>query len=51
MRPFQCFGTDRIVENSPKPGEPPAFYAELNPPTQEMTASYALTVRALQAKN
>jgi hypothetical protein len=42
MTPFQCFGTDRIVDNSPKPGEPAAFYSEFNPATKEMTASYAL---------
>ena len=40
--PFQCFGTDKIANKRPEPGEPPAWYAELNPATNELAASYAL---------
>jgi hypothetical protein len=40
--PFQCFGTEKIVNKRPAPGEPSAWYAEPNPATNELAASYAL---------
>ena len=42
MTPFRCVGHGKIVANDVKPGEPAAFYSELNPATKELTASYAL---------
>ena len=40
--PFQCFGTEKIVNNSPVQGEPAVWYSEVNPATNELAATYAL---------
>jgi hypothetical protein len=42
LTPFQCFGTEKIVNNDPRAGEPSVWYAELNPATNELSATYAL---------
>lgn len=42
MTPFQCFGTEKIVNNDPHNGEPAAYFPELNPTTKELIASYGL---------
>jgi hypothetical protein len=42
MTPFRCFGTENVVNYQPKPGEPAAYYPELNPTTKELNASYGL---------
>jgi hypothetical protein len=42
ITPFQCFGTENIVNNDPKNGEPAVYFPELNPATKELMASYGL---------
>jgi hypothetical protein len=42
ITPFQCFGTENIVNNDPKNGEPAAYFPELNPTTKQLIASYGL---------
>jgi hypothetical protein len=42
ITPFRCFGTENIVNNDPKNGEPAAWLPELNPTTKELVASYGL---------
>jgi hypothetical protein len=42
MTPFRCFGTENVANYQPKPGEPAAYYPELNPTTKELNASYGL---------
>jgi hypothetical protein len=42
LTPFQCFGTQKIVNKHPAAGEPPVWYAELNPATNELAATYAV---------
>ena len=40
--PFLCFGTEKIVNSAPAPGEPAVWYSEVNPATNELAATYAL---------
>ncbi len=42
LNPFQCFGTEKIVNNDPRNGEPAAWFAESRPVTNELSATYAL---------
>jgi hypothetical protein len=42
MTPFQCFGTEKIVNNDPRNGEPAAYFPELNPATKQLIASFGL---------
>jgi hypothetical protein len=42
MAPFQCFGTDKIVNRAPKGAEPAQWVPEINPTTKEVIATYAV---------
>ncbi len=42
LTPFQCFGTEKIVNNDPRKGEPSTWLAEVNTATNELSATYAL---------
>ena len=42
LTPFQCFGTEKIVNNDPRNGEPANWHSEYNPTTNELSTTYAL---------
>jgi hypothetical protein len=39
---FQCFGTEKIVNNAPRNGEPAIWYSEIDPATNALVATYAV---------
>jgi hypothetical protein len=40
--PFQCYGTEKVVNNSPRDGEPAAYYSESNGATNELATTYGI---------
>jgi hypothetical protein len=42
VTPFQCYGTEKVVNNSPRNGEPAAYYSESNGATNELATTYGI---------
>jgi len=42
VTPFQCIGTEKVVNNSPRDGEPAAYFAESSTATNELSATYGI---------
>ncbi len=42
VTPFQCYGTEKVVNNSPRTGEPAAYYSENNGTTNELATTYGI---------